>query len=235
LNQCDVYNQSQVNSVNDVRNLIPSKITSFNAVKLHVLYPTGEMSYDVTLGRSSVTCMLSYDVLDLIKQHPDCVSSNDTSYIIDITPLKDKALFIKPASLPAISEMARNLSRIFERAGEERVITAADDILGTLERLHRLLMEMGGSHVSTTELLLAAYLVKGSTFTVENALNGLAELQHATSEALMLKRSLATWLIVSSPVVGFMQKPSTFLIEQRDDSVLDAFVDPVGVLDHTPY
>jgi hypothetical protein len=230
-----VHNLSQVQTVNDVRNLIPSKITAFNAVKLHVMHSGGELSYDIALGKSTVSCMLSYEVLELIKNDPDSVTSNSTTYIINITALGGKPLFIKPAALPAISEMARNMSRIFERAGDEREITSPNDILGTSERLQDLLMEMGGMHVSITELLLSAYLVKEPEFTVENALNGLSELQHATSETLMLKRSLATWLIVNSPVIGFMQRPSTFLIRNRDDSVLDAFVDPVGVLNHEPY
>lgn len=230
-----VHNLAQVQTVNDVRNLIPSKITAFNAVKLHITYSGGELSYDVVLGKSTVSCMLSYEVLELIKSAPESVTSNSTTYIIDISALHNKPLFIKPAALPAISEMARNMSRIFERAGDEREITSPNDILGTSERLQNLLMEMGGMHVSITEILLSSYLVKEPEFTVENALNGLSELQHATSETLMLKRSLATWLIVNSPVIGFMQRPSTFLIRNRDDSVLDAFVDPVGVLNHDPY
>ena len=125
--------------------------------------------------------------------------------------------------------MSTNISRLFDRAGDERAVTSSTDVLSTLERLNALVLSMGGAHISTLEILLSSYLTRSDSYKVANGINGIGGLHHQTGESLLLKRSLATWLIYNSPVTAFFNSPSTFLRTDRDDSVLDVFVDPAGV------
>ena len=230
-NKGDIFNLSQIDTVYEVYAMIPSKISMFSSFILHIQRGSTWSSVEIFLSKTNVKCMLSYDTLALIKHKgvENCVSFNDSSCIIDISELKDKPVFIKPEALPPISEMSKNLSRIFERAGDEREVTSSTDVLSTLERLNALVLSMGGAHISTLEILLSSYLTRSDSYKVANGTNGIGGLHHQTGESLLLKRSLATWLIYNSPVTAFFNSPSTFLRTDRDDSVLDVFVDPAGV------
>ena len=229
-----VNNITQLDNVEDVRNLVPSKIAAFPSVTFH-FHSTKSHSINLNLTQGAIACSLSYEILSLLHQQgvSSVVSYNDTSIIINITAVKDKPLFIIPPMLPSLSELSLNLSRIFERAGDERSLSRTD-IMGTLERLHSLLQEMGGAHLSMVQLLLSAYLVTGDSYAVANAVHGLSELEHAEGHSLLLRRSLSNWLIYNSSLQGIIFSPVAFLPQKRDDSVLDPFIDPIGVLKYTP-
>lgn len=227
-----VNNITQLDGVGDVRNLVPSKIAAFPTVTFH-FHSSKPHSVDISLTQGGILCSLSYEVLDLLHRHGvgSLVSYNDTSIIINITLVKDKPLFIIPPMLPSLSELSLNLSRIFERAGDERSLSRTD-IMGTLERLHSLLQEMGGAHLSMVQLLLSAYMVTGDSYAVANAVNSLSEMEHAEGHSLLSRRSLANWLIYNSSLHGIVYSPAAFLPQRRDDSVLDPFIDPIGVVYH---
>jgi hypothetical protein len=227
-----VNNITQLDGVEDVRNLVPSKIAAFPSVTFH-FHSAKPHSVTLSLTQGAISCSLSYEILNLLHRVGvgSLVSYNDTSIIINITPVKDKPLFIIPPMLPSLSELSLNLSRIFERAGDERSLSRTD-IMGTLERLHSLLQEMGGAHLSMVQLLLSSYLVTGDSYAVANAVHGLSELEHAEGHSLLLRRSLSNWLIYNSSLQGIIFSPAAFLPQTRDDSVLDPFIDPIGVMKH---
>lgn len=229
VSRSSVYSLAPLEAIPDVYGLIPSRISSFKEVTLHLKQGDKRVSIDIQLSKSSVRCMFSYDVLDLIKRY-NAVSLNDTSCLVDVSRLGTKPIFIKPEALPPISEMSKNLSKIFERVGAEGQEIGGRDIIGTLGRLQGLLQVMGPTHLALVETLLAAYLTKEGTFNVTNAVNGLSELFHASGDHLMLKRSLAVWMIYNSPVTAFLNNPGTFNIKDRDDSILDVFIDPAGIV-----
>jgi len=217
----------------NVHMLTLSQVSTVQHIELDITFKIKKHTVDFSMMRSGVKAMFSYRALEFLhdefKNGFERITLKNNNIIVDMTGFDfSKPVFKRPNIAP-VDKANRYLIDLYERVGLDKTVKRADDdnILETLQEIIDTSANLNMNvSLGAIETILSAYICKEGSY---NLARGFEHTTHGSALRVLANRSMSLFAMLRDQR-KIITSPTMHLITNRDDSVLDVIMDPVGML-----
>ena len=222
-------------SVYDVVNIdmmTLSQVSTINHLELLIETKTKKVEIDFPTDKGGVKAMFSYRALRYLHEEyhkgHERITVKGENIEVDMTGFDFSQPILKRPNIASDDDQPnRYLIELYERVGSE--VKKGDDanILETLQEIIDLSAKLDMKvSLGAIETILSAYICKDGGY---NLARGFTGTHHATATRVLSNRSLSLFSMLRDQK-KMITSVGVYLVEDRDDSVLDIIMDPIGML-----
>lgn len=222
-----------INNVDDVNNINPTRITSIDTISIcHQTAKGLEICNPIILSQNNRNAVMTIDFLKFAKYHSwsldsrnnYCFDLQDWDFSKPIFMLPEKEYSYSDHSKQIASKIESNLSELTDRRKPESVVY-------TLQELFTLINSKLNVNIAALEVIVYTNMVDkpGSYGLARNS----EEATLDVAEQVIRNRSLGA-VYAYQEVHNIVVSPKSFFKANRPDSVLDVFIAPREVIEQYP-